>query len=259
MHYYKFNISDWSLGTSHLSLIEEAIYFRLINHYYDSEQPISLETESVFRRLRIGSESVIAQRIIEEFFVKTDKGFVHARCDTILKEYKKTTKTNRSNGAKGGRPKSVAASETTQEEPTGLFSVTHSEPTHNPNYKLLTTNQEPRTIIKELDARLPATPKKLATRLPSNWKPTQDYWDAAIKIDSELAPRLNMIAEKFKNYWVAKSGKDATKMDWLATWKNWVIREAENAKTGSSNKSNYGTQRAELFDAVTDPSRATNF
>jgi hypothetical protein len=104
-----------------------------------------------------------------------------------------------------------------------------------------------------------ATPKKLATRLPNEWKPTQEHWDAAIKINSELAPKLNLIAEKFKNYWVSKSGKDATKMDWMATWKNWVIREAENAKTGSSTKSNYGTQRAELFDAVTDPTRATNF
>ena len=40
MHYYKFNIADWSLGTAHLSLIEEAIYFRLINHYYDSESDL---------------------------------------------------------------------------------------------------------------------------------------------------------------------------------------------------------------------------
>jgi uncharacterized protein YdaU (DUF1376 family) len=66
MHYYKFNIADWSLGTAHLSLTEEAIYFRLINFYYDSESPIQLETQSVFRRLRMANESVIAQQILDE-------------------------------------------------------------------------------------------------------------------------------------------------------------------------------------------------
>lgn len=34
--------------------------------------------------------------------------------------------------------------------------------------------------------------------------------------------------EKFVNYWQAKSGKDATKLDWPATWRNWLIKGAEN-------------------------------
>ena len=45
MHYYKFNISDWKASTSHLTPEEEGIYFRLINHYYDTESPIPLETD----------------------------------------------------------------------------------------------------------------------------------------------------------------------------------------------------------------------
>jgi uncharacterized protein YdaU (DUF1376 family) len=257
MHYYKFNIADWSLGTGHLSLVEEAIYFRLINHYYDSESPIPLETQSVFRRLRMGSESVIAQQIIEEFFTKTEKGFVHDRCDTILKEYKKTAKNNRSNGAKGGRPKGGAASEITQPKPSGLSPETQEEPKYNPNQEPLTINQEPLTslVITPL-----ATPKKLSRRLPDDWKPTREYWDEALLIKNDLTQDwFALVAHKFKDYWIAKSGKDATKVDWLATWRNWIRREVENAKSGSNTKSNYGTQRAELFDAVTDPTRATNF
>ena len=55
MHYYKFNIADWHLATSHLTLEEEAIYFKLVNFYYDTEKPIPLETQMVIRRLRLGS------------------------------------------------------------------------------------------------------------------------------------------------------------------------------------------------------------
>ena len=68
MHYYKFNIADWHLATSHLSLEEEAIYFRLINYYYDTEQAIPEETQSVIRRLRLGSNSEIVGIILKEFF-----------------------------------------------------------------------------------------------------------------------------------------------------------------------------------------------
>ena len=33
--------------------------------------------------------------------------------------------------------------------------------------------------------------------------------------------------EKFCNYWHAKSGQQATKVDWPATWRNWIIKAAE--------------------------------
>ena len=68
MHYYKFNIADWSLHTGHLSVEEEAVYFRLINHYYDTEVPIPKITQPVIRRLRLGSHAEVVAIILEEFF-----------------------------------------------------------------------------------------------------------------------------------------------------------------------------------------------
>ena len=228
MHYYKFNIADWNLGTAHLSLVEEAIYFRLINFYYDSEQPLPLETHTVFRRLRMASESVIAQQIIDEFFTKTDKGYIHERCDVLLKEYRKTAKNNRSNGAKGGRPRKDAACEETQPKPSGFPPETQQEPKHNPNQEPLTTNQEPETSLKDLVPQQAATPKKRATRLPDDWRPGRDYWEAAALINKSITQEWFVAtAHKFKDYWIAKSGKDATKADWLATWRNWVRNDLE--------------------------------
>ena len=248
MHYYKFNIADWSLGTAHLTLVEEAIYFRLINFYYDSEAPIPLETHAVFRRLRMGSESVIAEQVINEFFVKTDRGYIHERCDTLLKEYRKTAKNNRSNGAKGGRPKKDAASEITQEKPTGLIPETHIEPKHNPNQEPRTTNQEPETSLKELVPQQAATPKKRATRLPEDWKPDRSYWEAAELINKSITQDWFVTtAHKFKDYWIAKSGKDATKADWLATWRNWVRREVENQSLPKQQYKTAAEKSAERF------------
>lgn len=117
-------------------------------------------------------------------------------------------------------------------------------------------------ISKSLVTPQAATPRKTASRLPDDWKPNQTHWDAAKEINPNLTDEwFKLVAHKFKDYWIAKSGKDATKVDWLATWRNWLRREVENAKTGTgtSGKKSYGEQRAELFDAVTDYNRATNF
>ena len=34
-------------------------------------------------------------------------------------------------------------------------------------------------------------------------------------------------AEKFRNYWVARSGAGAIKRDWSATWRNWILNAME--------------------------------
>ncbi len=167
MHYYKFNIADWNLGTAHLSLEEESIYFRLINHYYDTQSPISLETHSVFRRLRMATHEDTALAILGEFFELTDDGWLHVRCEEILKDYRKTAKKNKVNGAKGGRPSKGAACKETQKKPNGLPNETQNNPNQEPrttNQEPRTTNQEPRTIIDtpsiEFDDIWPYYPKR---------------------------------------------------------------------------------------------------
>jgi uncharacterized protein YdaU (DUF1376 family) len=105
MHYYKFVINEWALHTSHLQPAEESVYFRLINHYYDSEKPISAETESVIRRLRLtGCESIVAL-ILQEFFVLQEDGWHNKRCDEEISKYHAKAEVNRKIGKLGGRPK----------------------------------------------------------------------------------------------------------------------------------------------------------
>jgi|LGVF01.2.fsa_nt_gb uncharacterized protein YdaU (DUF1376 family) len=148
MHYYKFNIADWAKDTSHLSLKEEAIYFRLINFYYDHEKPIPIKTQSVLRKLRMGDESETVEIILDEFFTKTPDGWTHSRCDKLVAEYQKRADANRKNGKLGGRnknndlPKATGLSMGNEENPDG----SEKEPTLV-NHKPLTTNHKPRTIF----------------------------------------------------------------------------------------------------------------
>lgn len=72
------------------------------------------------------------------------------------------------------------------------------------------------------------------TRIPDGWMPSQDAIDS---MKSEC-PNVDLEAEhrKFVDYWTAKSGKDATKLDWDATWRNWIRRAAESSPRQSSNQ-----------------------
>jgi uncharacterized protein YdaU (DUF1376 family) len=105
MHYYKFEISVWNLHTAHLTLVEEAVYRRLIDHYYDTEQPIGSDFNAMLRRLRLEDyrEEVIV--ILNEFFQQVDNGFRNKHCDQKIADYKKQKKINKINGKSGGRPK----------------------------------------------------------------------------------------------------------------------------------------------------------
>ena len=59
--------------------------------------------------------------------------------------------------------------------------------------------------------------------LPNEW----EYWA------NKERPDLNamQVADQFKDFWCAKPGKDGMKLDWAATWRNWV----RNQKTPKMN------------------------
>lgn len=65
-----------------------------------------------------------------------------------------------------------------------------------------------------------ASPK--GTRLPVDFKAPQDWIDFAIDERRWTPEDAADEAENFRDFWVAKPGANASKLDWLATWRNWV-------------------------------------
>jgi hypothetical protein len=67
----------------------------------------------------------------------------------------------------------------------------------------------------------PTPEKKRATRLPVDWVLPGSWGKWALDQGySEASIRLE--ADKFRDFWCSKAGKDATKLDWLMTWRNWM-------------------------------------
>jgi hypothetical protein len=91
------------------------------------------------------------------------------------------------------------------------------------------SDPEPRTPDPgprhEPSVRGRASPR--GTRIPQPFEITADMANWA----RERVPAVDVAreTEKFVNHWKAKSGKDATKIDWLATWHNWLLRATDYA------------------------------
>jgi hypothetical protein len=72
-----------------------------------------------------------------------------------------------------------------------------------------------------------AAPAARGCRLPTNWRPD----DQTITEMRQRFPAVDLKREheKFTNHWRAQPGAKGRKSDWLATWRNWIIRAAEHA------------------------------
>lgn len=75
------------------------------------------------------------------------------------------------------------------------------------------------------------TEKKRGTkgsRLSADWVLPKDWEDWARQERPDLD--LRSVGEQFKDYWSAKAGSGSTKLDWQATWRNWVRNQKQSFK-----------------------------
>jgi uncharacterized protein YdaU (DUF1376 family) len=201
MHYYSFHVSDYIHDTAHLSLYEDLAFRRLLDLYYTSEKPIPNKTHEVSRRIRMANQINAVQTVLEEFFmydIENDCWF-HKRCDETILAYQAKAERNREVGKLGGRPKA---------NPNAIPQETQVVSKDNPNQEPITNNHKP---IKE---------NKKGSRLSQDWFLSKSMGDWATQERPDLDVR--QVAEQFKDYWIAQAGQKGVKLDWDATWRNWV-------------------------------------
>jgi uncharacterized protein YdaU (DUF1376 family) len=89
MHYYSFNIGDYTKKTAHLTNEEDLTYRRLLDLYYGSESPIPIDTPMVARKTRCSPDLVV--QVLEEFFIKEIDGWHNKRADEDIEKYRLTS------------------------------------------------------------------------------------------------------------------------------------------------------------------------
>lgn len=92
-----------------------------------------------------------------------------------------------------------------------------------------TRNQEPEPGTRNLEPARTAR-RSQGSRLPDDWQPDDDL----IAFVKRECPNVNgrIETENFRDYWHAKSGKDATKLDWKATYRKWMRTAQQRTPKG---------------------------
>ena len=80
------------------------------------------------------------------------------------------------------------------------------------------------TAIPETETEREAETKKekktLGKRLASDFSFPKEWEDFCQQTRPELSPVKTF--DQFKDYWIAQAGQKGVKLDWFATWRNWV-------------------------------------
>ena len=100
MHFYQFNIGDYAKKTQHLTNEEDLAYRRLLDMYYDTENPVLTSgLATLSRRLRVSEKAL--ENVLAEFFPNGK----NKHADEKIAEYYAYIERQKANGSKGGRRK----------------------------------------------------------------------------------------------------------------------------------------------------------
>ena len=226
MNFYPFHIGDYLSHTSHLTDEEDLAYRRMIDLYYQTEEPFK-DTAKLARKVRSSFE--IVGSLLHEFFVQENGAWHNKRADVEIAKYKAM----KDGGRKGAALRWHKGSD----------SLPNTPPNHPP---MQTKNQEPLTKNHIKTTPKVVTPEGVSDDLWNDFlvyrkrlkAPVTDRVLARLVKEAELAKMpLDQVLETiiFKGWrsfdatWITQAAQKASEMP-LGTEKQ--IEEAYRAECG---------------------------
>jgi uncharacterized protein YdaU (DUF1376 family) len=222
-----FSPDEWLGGTRGLSLEQEGLYIRLCALMYSIGGPLPADRGHLSqlchcdpRKLSRVLDSLIALGKVTNFA----ETLTILRCEVELMSARSRADISRKNVANRWKNKendhtNAIASGNANHQP-----LTIKEEDNPPDAPIGAypppaggAGPSPHPSLEKSDAR------RRGTRLAQDWQP--DEQDRGYAFAKGLNP--DEVAEIFRDYWHAKAGPGAVKLDWHATWRVWCTRSAK--------------------------------
>jgi uncharacterized protein YdaU (DUF1376 family) len=213
MNYYPFHIGDYISHTSHLTDAEDLAYRRMIDLYYQSEQPFT-DVEFVARRVKSTPE--IISVLLSDFFVKTEDGWRNKRADEEIEKYHAKAESARN------------ANKAKLEKKSALKSELKSEPKQD-----ATNNQEPITKNHNINTPVGVSDSVFNDFLKLRKGLKAPVTETAIKGLEREAAKANMSLEQVMSL-CCQNGWRGFKADWVIG-KNTVSNSPQNSSAALAN------------------------
>lgn len=232
---------DYLRDTAHLSCAENGIYLKLLMYCWDSKGPVPIDERKLcgIVNARSGDEVEALRRVIEEFFVRMDDGWYNERIQTEVVKSEILGKKRSEYGKLGGmirartqlrRAKAASVKqEFSLSQAKAKLDLVSPSPSPSPintvstlDAVVLNTAPSNQMLIGEKTGKTMAR----ATRLPNLWDLPIEWRAWAKQTRPELSSnQVNNISDEFHDYWLAMPGQRGCKLDWFATWRNWIRRQ----------------------------------
>lgn len=236
----QFYVGDYLNKTLHLTTEQHGAYLLLLMALWNAGAVLPNDAAKLARIARVSPKrwgAVWAE--ISPFFTLTDEGITQDRLTKERQKVLSLSQERKTAGSKGGTAKAlnIKAAELAK------LSVCSSIPEPEP---------------KEEKREAKASPKKRGSRLPDDWFLPKAWGDWAVAQGYQIEA-IKAEAENFRDYWHARAGPTASKLNWEATWRIW-IRKAPKGKTNGNGYHNNGNatspSRDNFLDEIADIARA---
>ena len=214
--------SDWIAGTARMNRMQKAVYFDICCYNWDKAEAVPESELTLMFGDIDGWQEILDQLIAANKLDRTPNGIANGRAIAEAKASYETW-TKKVEGGRAGAKKRWSAKrkpkktndKSDDRTPNGMgIGVPIDNHNHNHNHNHIDRGAPDGAAKSEKGTRW-----KSGQQVPDEWR----QW----AIDQRYKPRdVREQADSFSDYWAGKPGKDGVKLDWEATWRNWM-RKAE--------------------------------
>lgn len=226
MNYYPFHLGDYAAHTGHLEPMEDLAYRRLLDVYYMREGALPADIQVTAKLVRLRSCAADVESVLNEFFVLTEDGWRHQRCDREIEKMQDKQAKARASAQASVNSRRAKAERTLDESPTDVerslvVSQTDVElptptPTPTPNNK-----EEAQAPSRKRDSSPPpARPEDVEPQTWGDWLVLRrakkaPVSETVISGARAEAAKAGMPLDAFLRVWCTR-GSQGLQADWLS-------------------------------------------
>ena len=180
----------------HLSETEDLAFRRMLDWSYLHEKPLPVDPQEIARQIRMRTHSESIEIVLNEYFELREDGWINLR---VIQELLKV-------GIKSEKASASAKARWGKKDANALPTQSDSNATHNTLHITQDTKHK-----KE---------NKRGSRLAQDFVLSKEWIEFCVSQRPDLHPAQTF--DQFKDYWTSQAGQKGVKLDWSATWRNWV-------------------------------------
>ena len=228
MNYFPFHLGDYAAHTAHLEPMEDLAYRRLLDQYYLKEGPLPADIQVTAKLVRMRSMVADVESVLKEFFMLTDKGWTHDRCETEIAHMQDKQAKARASAAASVKSRQAFANKRLQTGEALVNEVGNGRSTdvgnNSAGVELPTPTPTPTPVLREEGetrkrATTPIRPDDVDEQVWQDWVQLRKAKKATVSptVIAEArieAGKAGMPLEKFLAIWCAR-GSQGLMADWL--------------------------------------------